>query len=257
MYKKEDLLKTGCFIDNEFLEKYMTLLQENQNNESILERHHIIPKCYYKMVGKEIDNSNDNIVDLTIKNHLMAHYYLANCISNKILYHKLAYMFSLIAATREKVLQEDDIKFIENLPLYSELRKANYWKGRSRSQEQRDKIRAAQYKRTPELQEKMSQALRGKKRSIETRERMRQAALRRDKSTRATGPLPDSVKKKISETLKGRKQDRSVVEKRAKAVAGLKWFNNGIQNIRARVCPEGYVPGIIRLKKEKEKLELT
>jgi hypothetical protein len=30
---------------------------------------------------------------------------------------------------------------------------------------------------------------------------------------------------------------------------GMKFFNNGIINIRAKVCPDGFIPGMLRKSK--------
>ena len=41
--------------------------------------------------------------------------------------------------------------------------------------------------------------------------------------------------KKISEALKGKPN----------CTKGTNWYNNGVKNIRAKTCPEGFVPGRI------------
>lgn len=79
---REKLLATGTVVENEYFEKYINLITNPQNstNENIvIETHHIIPVSYFKHAGKDIDNSEDNLIDLDIKNHVLAHYYLALC----------------------------------------------------------------------------------------------------------------------------------------------------------------------------------
>lgn len=34
----------------------------------------------------------------------------------------------------------------------------------------------------------------------------------------------------------------------------MKWFNNGIENVRCEICPKGYIPGRINYKVSKDKL---
>lgn len=85
MYKqtlKNVLLQLNLVIDNEFLDKYVELIINNRFTEKqkfITNSHHIVPRCYYKHNHIELDNTSANKVNLTIKNHLLAHYYLYKC----------------------------------------------------------------------------------------------------------------------------------------------------------------------------------
>lgn len=76
---KTKLLETNLFIDNEYLNLYCELINSNLNTQRVkhkTQRHHIIPKCYYKMIKEPVDNSSYNLVDLLLKDHVMAHCYL-------------------------------------------------------------------------------------------------------------------------------------------------------------------------------------
>ena len=64
--------------------------------------------------------------------------------------------------------------------------------------------------------------------------------------------LSEEAKKKISEAKEGKKLS---AEHKNKIVAAMKgntntkgkhWYNNGKINIRAKECPEGFVPGVLR-----------
>lgn len=85
MTKKElkiKILKTGVFEENEYLNKYIDLIYNNLNNKKIkyiTHLHHIIPKYYFKFKCKQVDNSKNNQVNLTLKQHIEAHYYLEKC----------------------------------------------------------------------------------------------------------------------------------------------------------------------------------
>ena len=59
---------------------------------------------------------------------------------------------------------------------------------------------------------------------------------------RKTQPLSDSTKTKISKATSG--ANNGMYGK--SAVVGTKWYNNGIKNIRAKVCPEGFRPGVLK-----------
>lgn len=97
------------------------------------------------------------------------------------------------------------------------------------SDETRENISSALIGRRPsaEARAKMSKAKignknhLGKKCSEESRERMRQSHLGK--------PLADETKAKLSEVRKG-----------------MKFWNDGVRNVRSRECPEGFVPGKLR-----------
>lgn len=86
---KEKLLSLGIFDDNEYLDFYCELVESNRNTKREkfkTQKHHIIPKCYYKVNNKEIDNSDSNCVNLLYKDHVLAHYYLCLfTINNRLL----------------------------------------------------------------------------------------------------------------------------------------------------------------------------
>ena len=86
MITKETLLKTGYFVDNEYLDMYVDLIYKNKDTSYVrnaTNNHHIIPKSYYKRLKKPINNSSENIVTVLFKDHVLAHYYLYLCTLNE------------------------------------------------------------------------------------------------------------------------------------------------------------------------------
>lgn len=76
---KEDILKYDGFIDNDYLIKYVDLINNNSDTVKVkgeTHKHHIIPRCWYRLNNVEIDNTDNNLVNLPIKYHILAHYYL-------------------------------------------------------------------------------------------------------------------------------------------------------------------------------------
>lgn len=76
---KVRLLSTGVFIDNEYLDKYVELVESNYDTKSEsykTQSHHIIPKCFYKLNGIAVDNSPQNRVNLIYLDHILAHCYI-------------------------------------------------------------------------------------------------------------------------------------------------------------------------------------
>lgn len=61
---------------------------------------------------------------------------------------------------------------------------------------------------------------------------------------------------KISKANKGRKMSKEQRNKLDEIIIGSKWFNNGIINIRAKKCPEGFTLGRINYKSQKGKKHL-
>ena len=79
---KLKLLSSNLVVDNEYLDKYVTLIENNlttKRKKFVTQRHHIIPRYYYKLNNLPLDNSKDNIVNLPYKYHFLAHLYLSKC----------------------------------------------------------------------------------------------------------------------------------------------------------------------------------
>ena len=76
---KEKLLNTTLFLDNEALQSYITIIIENkysQLQKGKTQKHHIFPKCLAKRLNCPVDDTTNNLVNLSYKDHILAHYYL-------------------------------------------------------------------------------------------------------------------------------------------------------------------------------------
>lgn len=70
-----------------YFDKMLQLIKNpNPLNEKYTELHHIIPRFIYKDNNLPIDNSDENVVKLSIKNHILVHYYAAKCCLQKYKY---------------------------------------------------------------------------------------------------------------------------------------------------------------------------
>ena len=80
--------------------------------------------------------------------------------------------------------------------------------------------------------------LKGKKRSAETKKKLREAHLGQIPWNKGkhTQPKSDETRRRMSESNKG----KNIWSK------GRHWYNNGIINIRAKECPDGFTPGQLR-----------
>ena len=91
----------------------------------------------------------------------------------------------------------------------------------------------------------------GKPRSEETKKKMREAK-KGEKNPFYGKHHTEESKNKIREAKKGNKyalgckRSEEARKKMREANMGMHFFNNGIINIRAKECPEGFVPGRIK-----------
>lgn len=116
----EELLKTNLFIDNEYFRKYVDLMNESCDS-GYFEFHHIIPKSYFKRNNLPIDDSERNLKKLSIRNHIVAHYYLSLCSREN--WFKFANTLCLNWIYLRDLRDLIDEKWLfENLPLLEKLR---------------------------------------------------------------------------------------------------------------------------------------
>ena len=58
--------------------------------------------------------------------------------------------------------------------------------------------------------------------------------------------LSEEAKKKLSEANKGKKLSEETKKKLSEVRKEMRWFNNGEKCVRAKECPDGFVPGRIK-----------
>lgn len=118
---KNTLLQHNGFIDNEFLELYCRLIERNGNTSvrhHVTNSHHIIPKAWFKLNKKPINNDQVNLVNLVYREHVLAHYYLCLCTTDELQY---ANELALMCLISRKKLNVVDKQLIANLPLYNKI----------------------------------------------------------------------------------------------------------------------------------------
>lgn len=81
-------------MDNGYLEKYLDLVCKDEADISKgCERHHILPRSYFRELKQDIDNSLENLVLLKYRDHCLAHWYLFKCTQGSLKYYMTrAYM---------------------------------------------------------------------------------------------------------------------------------------------------------------------
>lgn len=78
-YVNETLVKNNLIDKNSvFYSKYLAIVSSSYS-EAIADKHHVIPRVYFKHFNLKVDDSKDNIVRLPIDKHILSHYYLYKC----------------------------------------------------------------------------------------------------------------------------------------------------------------------------------
>lgn len=225
---KEKLIEIGFAIDNEYLQKYCELIDSNKDREKVKHSthcHHIIPRYYFEHNRISIDNTSDNLVNLLFKDHILAHYYLANCCNEE---YKKSQEEALFFLCRQRSI---DSQFLEDLDsvqkLYADLsiRKSDALKGIPRSEETRKKI---------------SESNRGKVFSDETKQKLSEQKMG-EKNPQFGKPKTPEQRASISNTLLKKKR---------------RWYTNGESNImidedESQDIPNGFYRGMSEETKKK------
>lgn len=124
---KKKLLQLKVFNDDECLDKYCELIESNKNTKREkfkTQKHHIIPKSVFTTLHLTIDNSRENLVNLSYKDHILAHYYLCKCTKNNIIKYKMILCINLITKgykIHNSSLENSFIEFRDNLEDFQKL----------------------------------------------------------------------------------------------------------------------------------------
>lgn len=70
-----------CFVYNQHFVAMMNIINyaKMTNKAGNFEKHHIIPRCYFKKHNLKVDNSESNIVKLTLEQHRKVHKLASLC----------------------------------------------------------------------------------------------------------------------------------------------------------------------------------
>lgn len=279
---KEKLLNLGIFKDNNYLDSYIKLINNNKSTikqKNTTECHHIIPKVYFKYMKLPIDNSAENLVNLYYCDHVLAHCLLALSFNDKYLVS--ASLDSIYAVLNSFQIYKTLEDFIKDYEEVKDIIKCNHFISDTQKSKLGQISAASRWynngeketfnrvcpegwvpgrlKRTEEQKAKTNKLLieRNKKSHWynngkicvfvpECPEGFKPGRIMTDKllaSQKANG-LKNSEKIKNNPTVK---RHGPYIP-----ISDFRWFNNGIIEIRATECPEGFKPG--RLEQTKQKI---
>lgn len=123
---REKLLSLDIFIENEYFDKYIDLVKSNENTtvqKYKTQRHHIIPRAYYKHLHIDVDHSSDNTVNLVFRDHILAHYFMYKCAKvNWFIRASLCAIRRMLHVSSDTVIQtlESDSEILSILQDYYE-----------------------------------------------------------------------------------------------------------------------------------------
>lgn len=167
IYLKNKLLSLNDFVvDNTALDQYCHIVADRQCEKDKLSTnaHHIIPRQYFKHKNIEIDDSPENIVHLLYKDHVLAHYYLSQCVTGAYKYGQQYAFLRMCYYNTYKDLEEIDVEKLQQI--YEECQHYNseFHSGKVYSDEYRQKLSQARlgHAVSDETKAKISDSVRGR-----------------------------------------------------------------------------------------------
>ena len=201
-------------------EKYCTEPENIENYEAARKNNFEGWDCHHRLETHNSDGER-RLVDISKKELKALGMY----------YHRPASELVFLTSSEHMMLHNKGKKFSEETR--KKLREANKGEknpnyGKHPSEETRKKMREAKKNISEETRKKMREAKKGEKNPNYGKHRS------------------EETRKKLREANKGKKLSEETRKKLREAKKGMRWFNNGKINIRAKECPEGFVPGILR-----------
>lgn len=198
---KNKLLELDIFIENEYFNRYVDLISNaigRQYIKSKTQKHHIVPRSYYKENNLPLDDTVDNKVNLFHYEHILAHWYLYKCAKTD--YFIYANCYALLYMLRINNLPESEEDLITQAINYGEVytdfchRQSLKYKGKSPGNKGK--------KVSPELRQKLSNAHKGKKRSEESLRKQSETLKNLWQTKWQNREISDEVKKRTSDSVK-------------------------------------------------------
>lgn len=257
-------------LNDQYKYKYDNLISnaklENRglDAEPNYEIHHIIPRYVFGRKGIDVDNSKENLVKLTVYEHILAHKYWALYTEDP----DAAMAFVFLYGKGINFNKIEEIPSDEDLKEIARIREISNTRNRGKGNPMYGKPSANRgVPMSEEQKKKISKALMGHEVSGETRRKIAEKAKGRPSPMKGK-PMSEEQKKHLSDIHKGSKLSEETKQKiregnlgkkkpgRSEKLRGTKWYNNGIIQIQTKECPEGFTPGFLssnKLKMRKNK----
>ena len=165
-------------------------------------KHHIIPKCWFKMNNLPIDNSKDNLVLLSYEDHIKVHKLSILCAATPEMKSKMGFAVKRLLKGNFSGMHHTE---------ESRRKNAEAHKGKTLSVESRGKLSESMKGKnkgkfhSEESRRKNAEAHKGKTLSVESRKKISEA-LKGDKNPFYGKKHSNETLKKMSESLKGKRK---------------------------------------------------
>lgn len=155
----------NVFTYNQHFVAMMNVINNAKLNPPIKgHKHHIIPKCWYKMNGLDIDNSKENLVLLSYEDHVKVHKLAVLCASTPEMKSKMVLAVHRLLMGDFSGLHYNHTE--ETKKKISEKKKGcpGFWNGKKMTEEHRAKLSESHKGiiRSEETKKKMSVSHKGK-----------------------------------------------------------------------------------------------
>ena len=235
-------------ISYEYWKKVEKIYEESESfpKKVVKDRnlHHKFPRSFSKKDGVDIDNDNDNLVSLSLADHFRVHYYLWKC-TLKGYRSMMARAFTFMRKKAVVYATDETIEQIARDYENAMKEAAEAMKGKHFSEEHKKKLSEA--KKGKQFSEEHKKKLSEAKKNISAEARKKMSEAHKGKTSPNKGKHPsEEARKKISEANKGKHPSEEARKKMGAAKKGTHWYNNGKISKRAKECPEGFVPGMLK-----------
>ena len=243
LFYRYRLLHTNLFIDNQYLDQYVKLIIDNRNNISNVycENHHIVPACYYKTSSIPVDNSDINIVRLSYKNHIHAHYLLSLCTTGDMKFKMICAVLRMLG-NNTNLSEEEFNSFINDKELQEEIASSKELHKKYLSNRMMGNTIRLGMKNSDDMNRRISESNK-KPHGVHP------------KSEFKPGNIPWSKGKNYSQLYTEEERRQKFSRK-----TSFHWYTNGIESIAIKEgdeIPAGYAPGRLISDDQKQKISNT
>lgn len=260
------------FIDKQSFDQYYNFVNCKEHisfstKAPGYDRHHIIPRAAF---DAEVDDSEINVVKLTVFEHLQAHLLLAKGLKNSELKNKMCYCLSVMTGYKYNQCSESILieaaDLIKKGRQYHSQRLKNYYKNLS-AEDRYNKYCGEHWKETHKNNNSPEQIARHNSKVAQHIEQQRKQIAKKQHETKLKNNSYAIAAQKCKETMKAKGYDLSAMRKEAAkhrsyeaahagAVAAIKKYNSMTEEEKQELNNKKRKGGQLSWQKRRENPEL-